>query len=64
MLCAFRNFITDHTSLSVGAGIRASIFNSCNAATVRTQDIPLVHAPYYSIALSRMCSRFAQYKVC
>jgi hypothetical protein len=51
-------------SQSAGAGIRASIFNSCNAATVRTQEVLLVHAPCYSIALSRMCSRFAQYKVC
>jgi hypothetical protein len=59
MLCAFRNFITDRTSQSAGAGI----FNSCNAATVRTQEVPLVHAPCYSIALSRMRSRFAQYKV-
>jgi hypothetical protein len=63
MLCAFRNFITDRTSLSAGAGIRASIFNSCNAA-VGTQEVPFVHAPFYSIALSRMRSRFAQYKVC
>jgi hypothetical protein len=64
MLCAFRNFITDRTSQSAGAGIRASVFNSCNAATVRTQEVPLVHAPCYSIALSRMRSRFAQYNVC
>jgi hypothetical protein len=64
MLCAFGNFITDRTSQSAGAGIRASIFNSCNAATMRTQEVPLVHAPCYSIALSRIRSRFAQYKVC
>jgi hypothetical protein len=63
-LCAFRNFITDRTSQSEGAGIRASSFNSCDAATVRTQEVPLVHAPCYSIALSRMRSCFAQYKVC
>jgi hypothetical protein len=56
MLCAFRNFITDRTSQSVGAGIRASIFNSCSAATVRTQEVPLVHAPCYIIVLSRMRS--------
>jgi hypothetical protein len=64
MLCAFRNFMTDRTSQSAGAEIRASIFNSCNAATVRTQEVPLVHAQCYSIALSRMRSCFAQYKVC
>jgi hypothetical protein len=64
MLCAFKNFITDHTSQSAGAGIRASNFNSCNAATVRMQEVPLVHAPCYIIALSRMRSRFAQYKFC
>jgi hypothetical protein len=63
MLCAFRNFITDRTSQSAGAGIRASIFNSWNAATVKTQEVPLVHAPCYSIALWRMRSRFARYKV-
>jgi hypothetical protein len=50
MLCAFRNFITDRSSQSAGAGIRASIFISCNAATVRTQEVPLMHAPCYSIA--------------
>jgi hypothetical protein len=64
MLFAFRNFITDRTSQSAGTGIRTSIFNSCNAATARTQEVPLVHAPCYSIALSRMRSRLAQYKVC
>jgi hypothetical protein len=64
MLCAFRNFITDRTSQLAGAGIRASIFNSCNAATVRMQEVPLVHAQCYSIARSCMHSRFAQYKVC
>jgi hypothetical protein len=65
-LCSVHSetFITDRTSQSAGAGIRASTFNSCNAAIVRTQEVPLVHAPCYSIALSRMCSRFAQYKVC
>ena len=41
MLCAFKNFITDHTSQSLGAGIRAFIFNQCNDATVRTQEVPL-----------------------
>jgi hypothetical protein len=64
ILCAFRNFITDRTSQSAGAGIKASNFNSCNAATVRTQEVPLVQPPCYSIALSRKRSRFAQYKVC
>jgi hypothetical protein len=54
---------TDRTSQSAGAGIRASIFNTCNDATVRTLEVPLVHAPCYNIALSRMRSRFAQYKV-
>jgi hypothetical protein len=44
--------------------MRASIFNSCNDATVRTQEVQLVHAPCYIIALSRMHSRFAQCKVC
>jgi hypothetical protein len=61
---AFKNFITDRTSQSAGAGIRASIFNSCNDAKVRPQEVPIVHAPCYIIALSRMRSRFAQYKVC
>jgi hypothetical protein len=64
MVCAFKNFITDRTSQSAGAGIRASIFNSFTDATVSTREIPLVHAPCYVIALSRTCSRFAQYKVC
>jgi hypothetical protein len=40
------------------------LLNSCNDATVRTQEVPLVHAPCYIIALSCMCSRFSQYKVC
>jgi hypothetical protein len=61
---AFKNFITDRTSKSAGAGIGASIFNSCNDATVRKQEVPLVHALCYIIALSRMRSHFAQYKVC
>jgi hypothetical protein len=60
---AFKNFITDRTSQSAGAGIRASIFNSLNDATVRTQEVPLGHAPCYIIALSHMRSHFAQYKV-
>jgi hypothetical protein len=36
MLCAFRNFITDRTSQSAGAGIRASIFNSCTGRSIST----------------------------
>ena len=32
-----------HSSQSVGAGIRAYIFNRCNDATVRTWEVPLVH---------------------
>jgi hypothetical protein len=51
-------------TLSLTAGIRAFTFNSCNDATVRTQEVPLVYAPCYIIALLRMRSRFAQYKVC
>ena len=51
MLCAFKNFITDRTSQSDGAGKRVSIFNRCNDATVRTLEVPLVHyhAHHYSI---------------
>ena len=37
-------FIVDRTSQSAGAGIRASIFNRCNDATVRIRADPLVHA--------------------
>ena len=36
MLCAFKSFITGCTSQLVGAGIRTSIFNQCNNATVKT----------------------------
>ena len=43
MLCAFKKFITNRTSQSAGAGIRASIFNCCNNATVRTLEVPLMH---------------------
>ena len=42
-LC-IQKFITDHTSQLVGAGIRASIFNHYNDATVRTQEVSLGHA--------------------
>ena len=37
-------FITNRTSQSAGAGIRACIFNCCNDATVRTWEVPLVQA--------------------
>ena len=40
------------TSQTTGAGIRASIFNCCSNATVRTQEVPLVHASYDVITLS------------
>jgi hypothetical protein len=64
MLCAFRNLITDRTSQSAGAGIRASIFNSCNTATVRTQEVPLCmrHATallYHECAVALRNIRFA-----
>ena len=52
MLCAFKTFITDRTSQSAGAGMRTSIFNRCNDATVRTREVPLVHASYDVITLS------------
>ena len=48
------------TSQSAGAGIRASIFNRCNDATVRTGEVPLVHATYDGITLSRTRKRFTQ----
>ena len=52
--CALRiqNFITDHTSQSAGAGMRASNFNRCSDATVRTLEVPLVHEPWDDITLS------------
>ena len=53
MLCAFKNFIKDRTSRSESAGERASIFNRCNDATVRTQEVPLVYVSCDIIALSR-----------
>jgi hypothetical protein len=40
------------------------VLNGCNDATVKKQKVPLVQAPCYIITLSRMRSRFAQYKVC
>ena len=52
MLCAFKNFTTDRTSQSAGAGIRACVFNRCNDATVRTREVPLVHASCDVITLS------------
>ena len=58
-LC-IQNFITDRTSQSAGAGIRASIFNRCNDATVRTREVPLVHVPCDVNTLSRTRSRFTQ----
>ena len=53
MLCAFKIFITDHTSQSVRAGTRASTFKCCNYATARTRKVPLVHASFDVITLSR-----------
>ena len=38
MFCAFKTFITISSSQSEGAGIRASIFNHCIDATVRTRN--------------------------
>ena len=49
MFCVFENFITDRKSQFTGAGIRASIFNRCNYATVRSPEVPLVHASCYVI---------------
>ena len=56
--CAFKNFITDSTSHSAGARITASIFNWCKDVTVKTRDVPLVHASCDIItALSHTHSR-------
>ena len=60
MLCGFKNFTTDHTSQLAGAGIRASIFNHCNNAIVRTQEVPLVQASCDIITLPRTCRHFTQ----
>ena len=52
MLWAFKNFIANRTSQSAGVGIRASNFNRCNDAIVRTREISLLHAScnfHYSI---------------
>ena len=60
MLCAFKNFITDCTSQSAGAGIRASIFNCCNTATVRTWEVPLVHASLlYHVHTLTSCNKWS-----
>ena len=48
------------TSQSAGAGIRASIFNRCNDATVRIREVSLVDAPCDVITLPHMCNRFTQ----
>ena len=47
------SFITGGISQSAGARIRAYIFNRCNDATVRTREVPLVHALCNVITLSR-----------
>ena len=38
-LCIQKYFNTDSTSLSAGAGIRASVLNCCNDANVRTREV-------------------------
>ena len=43
-----------------GAVIRASNFNRSNDATVRTREVPLVHASCDVTSLSRTSSRFTQ----
>jgi hypothetical protein len=48
--------------LSVTTGLPDVVVTVSNP-TVRTQEVPLVHAPCYIIALTRMRSRFEQYKV-
>ena len=58
-LC-IQKFIKARTSRSAGVGIRSSIFNLWNDATVRTQEVPLVHAACDVITLSRTRSRFAE----
>ena len=63
MLCALKNFVKDHTSQSAGAGITVSIFNLCIDATVRTREVPLVHATCDVITLSRTRNCFTQYLV-
>ena len=58
--CAFKNFIIDRILQSAGAGIRASVFNRYNDATVRTREVPLVYASCDVIILSHIRSRFTQ----
>ena len=58
-LC-IQNFITNRTSQSAGAEIRAFIINRCNDAIVRTREVPLMHVTCDVITLSRTHSRFAQ----
>ena len=53
MVCELKNFITNRTSQSAGAGIRASNFNRCSDATVRTREVPLVHASFDFITISQ-----------
>ena len=60
MLYALKNFITDRTLESAGARIRAFILNRWNDGIVRTREVPLLHASYDVITLSRTRSRFTQ----
>ena len=51
--------ITDGTSQSTGVGIRASIFNRCNNATLRTRKVPVLHSSCDVITLSHGCAKVA-----
>ena len=52
MLFAFKSFIIE-TLRSRQEGIRVCILNRCNDATVRTRELPLLHASCDVITLSR-----------
>ena len=62
VLC-IQKLITDCTSQSAGAEIRAFNFNRYSDGTVRIREILLVHASWDVISLSRSRSRFKQYMV-
>ena len=60
MLCALKNFIIDRTTQSAGDRIRASIFNRCNEATVKSREVPLVLGSFGVITLLRTRSRLTE----
>ena len=64
VLCSVHPILYHRPHITVGAGIRSTILKHCHDPTVRTSEVPLMHASCDVIVLSLQASRNKWFNSC